>query len=166
MKLFKVFKKDSHSRRWMVDTKGLQHVKKYYQNYPDKNGGTKDRWSEFTVEPINKIWFDFGGMIFANEPSVEIPFSGNICEVHKYQLPELVGVLSRPTSDADKKLWSIRAWMWCYTFSTNTVKQLLAQAEKQLKLNEGIIAARENQFLNDLKQLNKDGIVVIRQGKE
>lgn len=163
MKLFKVYIKDSHSRHWMVDTKGLANVKKHYENYPSKDKmSTINRWPEFTVEPIDRIWFDFGGMMSANDPTIQIPVGDKHCDVHLSHLPTLIEALSSPKYE-DKKLWSITAWHWCYVLSDASKKKLLASAKKQFELHKETYEANERKFTEDIAKINEKGLLIVRQ---
>ena len=125
--------KSSFSRRWFVDDVGLEIVKQNYSFYGREGEEKIDRWDDFKCEPTDTIWFDFGGMMYANTTNIKEIVCGIKVDIMITHTEVLLGAL------LSNKLLSPTYWKCATRYNTHIysldfhkeLKRVFKEKEKQ-----------------------------------
>lgn len=152
MKFYKIMpkSKESHSRRWFADEKGLSSLKDLYENYNRKN-----RWDEFEVIELteqDKIWFDLGGSVMIDTPHIEKNLFGITWSILLTNVAILVEHFK--TDEGVKPHRGNTRWMntkyWSYCFDPSVFKKLAESYEEEIERCE----KEEEELIRRLEEVN------------
>lgn len=136
----------SYSRKWFVDGAGLEKVRYKYEHYNKNPDHIINRWADFKVKPVKKIWFDFGGMVRVGTPSVSEKIGDVDFELLVTHVPYLVSSLKNPRMVLDSYYWQCATRFNNYVFSTAVQHRLIEEFEKKENLYSEMIEGYEKEM--------------------
>jgi hypothetical protein len=151
--------KESYSRRWFVDEVGVKLVEKKYTNYEKVPGQPVNRWGEFKIEPTDKVWFDFGGMMHKNTPVVKETLHGVEFSMPVTHVDFFLEALDNPELN-DPSYWQCPMRFWCAVFSPETKSELKKIFTEKSKLYEEMIEGFNKDMDDALEAGRKAGRII------